>query len=40
MLIGILAAILLGNMTAGKAKIPGRRVTRAGEWIIIAVQDF
>ena len=40
MLIGILAAISLGNMTAGKDKIPGRRVTRAGERIIIAVQDF
>ena len=40
MLIGILAATLLGNMIAGKAKIPGQRVTRAGERIIIAVQDF
>lgn len=40
MLIAILAATLLGNMIAGKAKIPGRRVTRAGERIIIAVQDF
>ena len=39
-LLGILAAILLGNMFADKAKIPGREVTRAGEGTIRASQNF
>ena len=34
------SASLLGNMIAGKAKIPEWRVIRAGEGTIRAGQDF
>ena len=39
-LLGILAAILLGNMFADKAKIPRWEVARAGEGTIRASQNF
>ena len=31
MLLGALAAVVLGNMSAGKPKTPGQGVIRAGE---------
>ena len=40
MLISKLAAILLGNMLAGKAQIPGREIIRTSEGTIWAGQDF
>ena len=40
MLISELAAILLGNMLARKAKIPGRELIRTSEGTIRADKDF
>ena len=40
MLLGTLAASLLGNMLAGKAKIPAWGVIRASEGTFRAGQDF
>ena len=40
MILGTLAAILLGDMLVRKSKTPGRGVTRAREGTIGASQDF
>ena len=40
MLLATLGASLLGNMLAGKARIPGRGVIRAGGETIRAAQNF
>ena len=40
MLLGVLAATVIGNMLARKAKIPGWRVMTESEGTIRAVQDF
>ena len=40
MILGTLAAILLGDMLVRKSKTPGRGVTRAREGTIGAIQDF